>query len=167
MANKHENVDNQDGLVPAQMVPDPPQRWNKLSPTPWKGREGHLLAVPWETLQLDLRCDGLLICRHKVLLILCGEIVKLPDDKKTWVETPQGCVEVFQTLQQKPENSPSGWSSAKVSFFCRVQKSITAQQHDMADDLWPPAHYTDRLQVVGILYKRGGSGNTSAFRSEA
>ena len=59
MANKHENVDNQDGLVPAQMAPDPPQRWNKLSPTPWKGREEHLRAVPWETLQLDLRCDRL------------------------------------------------------------------------------------------------------------
>ena len=43
--------------------------------------------------------------------------VKLPDDKKTWVETPQGCVEVFQALQQKPESSPSGWSSAKLSFL--------------------------------------------------
>ena len=43
--------------------------------------------------------------------------MKLPDDKKTWVETPQGCVEVFQALQQKPESSPSGWSWAKLSFL--------------------------------------------------
>ena len=143
-------------ILPAQMVPDPPQRWNKLSPTPWKGREGHLLAVPWETLELDLRCDGLYIYTHKVFLILCEEIVKLPDDKKTWVETPQGCVEVFQALQQKPESSPSGWSWAKLSFlqilakgrsspsaklsFLQIFAEIKIVSYDMADDLWPPAH---------------------------
>ena len=88
----------------------------------------------------------------------------LPDDKKTGVETTQGCVKIFQALQQEPEKKIF-CSNPQISTGClpsisRFSKVVITQSPDFQRSrrrekvkVWFLHWYriTDDLWAAGIL----------------